>query len=186
MIMQGRAPLRLTRVGLLSLAFAAALVLPGWAAPQGVPPPPPPAAPPQRVETQTPPPPPPAPATTLRRATRQDPPPPPPPPPAAPQRIRVAKTAPDGKGYWVTIGPETLPADGQNLVKTFHDDLDAIQREAEQKSTARRDELIKALQALQEEHTKAGRLDQAIAIRDYLQSGLPQVGWYTFFRKGAR
>ena len=188
MIMQGRAPLRLTRVGLLSLALAAALVLPGWAAPQSAPPPPPP-APPERVQTTQPPPPPPAaaPATAPRRATRQDPPPPPPPPPPpAPQRIRLAKTAPDGKAYWVTIGPETLPADGQDLVKAFHADVDTIQREAEQKTTARRDELIKALQGLQDEHTKAGRLDQAIAIRDYLQSGLPQVGWYTFFRKGAR
>lgn len=98
----------------------------------------------------------------------------------------MARTKPDGKAYWVTIGPESLPADGQDLVKAFHADVDAIQREAEQKSNARRDELIKALQGLQEEHTKAGRLDQAIAIRDYLQSGLPQVGWYTFFRKGAR
>jgi hypothetical protein len=187
MIMQGRAPLRLTRVGLLSLAFAAALVLPGWAAPQSAPPPPPPPAAPERVQTaQTPPPPPPAPATAPRRATRQDPPPPPPPPPP-PHGLRVAKKTPDGKSYWVTIGPQTLPADGQDLVKAFHADLDAIQSEAEQKSNARRDQLIKALQALQEEHTKAGRLDQAVAIRDYLQYGQPHLlGWNYLFRKGGR
>jgi hypothetical protein len=100
----------------------------------------------------------------------------------------VARTSAEGKNYWVTIGPQNLPADGQDLVKAFQADVDAIQREAEQKSNARRDELIKALQALQEEHTKAGRLDQAVAIRDYLQYGQPHLlqGWYYRFSKDGK
>jgi hypothetical protein len=156
MIMQGRAPLRLTRVGLLTIAFAAALVLPGWAAPQDPPPPPPPPAPP--VRAQTPPPPPPAPPPA--RATRQQPPPPPP-------AVRTALPSRALRVHVEDIG--ALPADGQELLKTFNADVEAIEREADQKIEARREALVKALEALQDEHTKAGRLDEALAIRNYLR-----------------
>jgi hypothetical protein len=67
----------------------------------------------------------------------------------------------------------SLPADGQELLKGFNADVDAIQREADQKTAARREALVKELEALQAEHTKAGRLDEAIAIRDFLRAGLP-------------
>jgi hypothetical protein len=178
MIMQGRAPLRLTRVGLLSLAFAAALALPGWAAPQDPPPPPPPAPPaPARVQQPPPPPPPPAQAATTAptRRARQDPPPPPPPP------GWIGQTRKGQLAYW-TGTDERLPADGQELLKVYQTDVEAIQREVDQKIAARRDEVIKALQALQEQHTKAGRLDQAVAIRDYLQAGQPMSPTAIYWR----
>jgi beta-lactamase regulating signal transducer with metallopeptidase domain len=149
MIMQGRAPLRLTRIGLVSLAVAAALVLPAWAAQQDPPPPPPP--PPARVQTPKPPPPPPVPV-------ERD------------QRVRV-QPRPPAKTLTVRINPN-LPADVQELVRGFEAEVDAIQREADQKIAARRESLVKTLEARQDEHTKAGRLDEALAIRDYLRSGL--------------
>jgi hypothetical protein len=80
------------------------------------------------------------------------------------------------------FGLDTLPADSQELLKVYEADVEAIQREVDQRIAARRDEVIKALQALQEQHTKAGRLDQAVAIRDYLQSGQPMSPTATYWR----
>jgi len=43
---------------------------------------------------------------------------------------------------------------------------------------ARRAELVKALQAMQDQYTKAGKLDEAVAIRDYIRSiGSDNIGW---------
>jgi len=64
-----------------------------------------------------------------------------------------------------------LPADGQELVKKFDADREAIEQEADKKIQARRAEFVKALEALQEQYTKAGKLDEAVAIRDYIRSG---------------
>jgi hypothetical protein len=68
-------------------------------------------------------------------------------------------------------GAADLPADGQELAKKFEADRDAIEQEADKKIEARRADLVKALQALQEQYTKAGKLDEAVAIRDYIKSG---------------
>jgi beta-lactamase regulating signal transducer with metallopeptidase domain len=182
MIMQGRAPLRLTRVGLVSLALAAALVLPGWAASQDPPPlpPPPPPAPvavPQNPPTKPPPPPP---------ARVETPKPPPPPPAARAPRLREVVAPPTGRqSLRLHIDrKDELPADGVELVRAFETEVEAIQREADQRVAARHDAVVKALQALQEEHTKAGRLDEAIKIRDYLRAGLPVMARRPIPRKG--
>ena len=45
--------------------------------------------------------------------------------------------------------------------------------EIERRMTERRDAVIKALTDLQEQYTKAGKLDEAVAIRDYLRAGGP-------------
>lgn len=182
MIMQGRAPLRLTTAGLFSLALVAGLTLPGWAASQNPPPPPPPVpvtvrpvAVPPALETP--------PVPTSAQAPRQMPPPPPPVPiqvvPASSQekllRINVVPPTPQ-KPLLVSVGRQGLPAGSQELLNGFETDVDAIRQEADQKTAARREALVKALEALQADHTRAGRLDEALAIRDYLRAGLPGLG----------
>lgn len=67
----------------------------------------------------------------------------------------------------------SLPADGQDLVKNFEAQRDAIQKEADQKIAANQEAAIKALQDLQDKYAKAGKLDEAVAIRDYLRAGGP-------------
>lgn len=64
-----------------------------------------------------------------------------------------------------------LPADGQELLKKFDADREAIEQEADKKVQARRAEFVKALEALQDQYTKAGKLDEAVAIRDYIKAG---------------
>jgi hypothetical protein len=66
-----------------------------------------------------------------------------------------------------------LPAEGQQLLETFEREIDEIQREMERKRDARREALVSELQALQDKFAKAGQLDEAVAIRDYLRSGEP-------------
>jgi hypothetical protein len=45
-----------------------------------------------------------------------------------------------------------------------------IQQDADKKVEARRAEYVKALQALQDQYAKAGKLDEAVAIRDYVKA----------------
>lgn len=66
-----------------------------------------------------------------------------------------------------------LTPEGQKLIQGFETDRDAIQLEADKKVDARREALVKELQALQDQYAKAGKLDEAIAIRDYLKAGGP-------------
>jgi len=87
--------------------------------------------------------------------------------------------------YWNTR--TQLPAEGQQLLTSYNADVDAIYKEIEGKIEARRQAAIKALEALQEQFTKAGKLDEAVAIRDYLRAGGPpadQRVWWTAFNKG--
>jgi beta-lactamase regulating signal transducer with metallopeptidase domain len=189
MIMKGRAPLRLPLAGILALALMAAATLPAWAtgSAQEPPPPPPPAAPaaPIKQGRDVPPPPPPAPATPYR--LQNVPPPPPPaapaapvlrtqnmPPPPPPQRqVRRSVAVPPAKNLRIDLQRSALPQEGRQLIETFTKDREDIQQEAERKLTERRTALIKELEALQEQYTKAGRLDDAVAIRDYLRAGGP-------------
>ena len=112
------------------------------------------------------------------------PPPPPPPPPSAqtPQPTRRVATPP--RYLLKELTRPDLPADGKQLVEAFEKDRQAIHEEAERKLDLRREELVKALEALQEQYTKAGKLDEAVAIRDYLRTG--QVGrdaWFDAYGK---
>ena len=209
MIMKGRVPLRLPLAGVFTIALVAAATLPAWATgQQSAPPPPPrPAAAPPTVKAVPPPPapavqPPAAPAAPRRRAVpvltqaQQAPPASAPTPPSrAKQATAPAKAAPewlvyDQKGYWRAGGFATtkLPAEGQQLVQTYDADVDAIYKEIEQKVEARRQAAIKSLEVLQDQLTKAGKLDEAVAIRDYLRAGGPAAAnspfRFTFFNKG--
>ena len=176
MIMQGRTPLRLTRVGTFTLALVAATTIPGWAASQNPPPPPPP--PPVQTAVR-PAPAPPVPAAVPVPATRQTPPVPRPVPAAAPKpvedvQVKVA-VAPDAVRRYMIVRAPKLPAEGTALVDGFAADREAIEREVAERIEARRLELVASLERLQDEYTKAGKLDEAVAIRDFLRAGLPGV-----------
>jgi beta-lactamase regulating signal transducer with metallopeptidase domain len=187
MIMKGRTALRLPMAGLIALGLMAAATLPAWAtAQQQTPPvPPPPAAPaaparpkPSVEPAPLPPPPPPAVETAVEL---------PPPLPAWPQsgpswRVRpptldgqTGRTRPRAQPSFVyswNYGGE-LPADAQKLIESFNADSKAIREEADRKIDERQETVMKALQTLQEQYTKAGKLDEAVAIRDYLRAGGP-------------
>ena len=169
MIMKGRVPLRLSMGGLVAVALFGAATLPAWAVGARQQPPPPPAAAPQLTSPppQAPTPPPPM-ATS--RSQKPTPPPPPPAPPAADKHVQAP--APP-KIVYVGPRPESLPADVRQIVEGFDKEREAIQKEADDRIAARREAAIKTLQTLQEEYAKAGKLDEAIAVRDYLRAGGP-------------
>jgi beta-lactamase regulating signal transducer with metallopeptidase domain len=174
MIMKGRAAVRLPVVGLFALLFLVAATFPAWAT-----------APGQVVAVQTPPPPP---VRITVKPTDQQ---------LLDEMVRViaevqavvtqtAQPKPKPQPKTVHVRPPLehlvavkladvpdLPAGGQDLIKVFEADRAAIMAEADAKVVARRDVLAKALADLQEEYTKAGKLDEAVAIRDYIRAGLP-------------
>ena len=170
MIMKGRAPLRLPLAGLLALALTAAADVAGVCD--------------RLVAADT------AAATAAagreadsdrKRCHRRL----PLPPPSAqtPNQPRRVATPPPRYLLKELTRPD-LPADGKQLVEAFEKDRQAIHEEAERKLDLRREELVKALEALQEQYTKAGKLDEAVAIRDYLRTG--QVGrdaWFDVYGK---
>jgi hypothetical protein len=73
----------------------------------------------------------------------------------------------------VNLHKNNLPEDGKALLADFETDRQAIEAEIDQKIAARREALVKSLEALQDQYTKAGKLDEAVAIRDYLRAGAP-------------
>ncbi|HUR19243.1 MAG TPA: M56 family metallopeptidase [Vicinamibacterales bacterium] len=179
MIMQGQTSLRLPWVGLGSLALVAAATLPAWASAPQQPPPPPPVVV-RQVPRQSPPPPravrAPLPPTVVLsqprpvlRGRRQE-------VEKAPSAPTLVQAAPTPRFRTFSARKDALPADGQQLLEGFEADTRAIQEEANQKTEARRAAAIKALEALQDRYTKDGKLDEAIAIRDYLRAGGPGTG----------
>ena len=178
MIVNGRASLRLPSAGLVSLALLAAATLPAWATGtdndsqqkpqattqiQAV----------QKTQAEQPKPKPPDKSESKPAVKEQK----------SPTRTVSIKGEPPSvtwiqKGdftarYWLHAQPDTLTDEGQKFVKDYSADLEAIQKEVEAKIEARRAAVIQSLQALQDQYTKAGKLDEAIAIRDYLKAGGP-------------
>jgi beta-lactamase regulating signal transducer with metallopeptidase domain len=204
MIMQGRAPLRLPFVGLFCLAIVAMATLPAWATSQQMPPPPPPPSP---VVVPSPPPPPPAVVTQTtqpRVVVHPTPPAPtrsvqrasvpvvttthaqqtPPTPPSVVTTPRLMRTVDAPRLHFAQA--TSLTEDGQKLVQGFDADREAIQKEVDQKIQARREAVIKELEKLQDQYAKAGKLDEAVAIRDYLRAGGPSATSNIAFRRIAR
>lgn len=195
MIMNGRASLRLPWVGLLCLALVGAATLPAWATggqqpvtqSQTTPPVPvvKPVTPaePVHVERRTLV----HPAVVVERHVQTVPVRPVVvPTPAQPRQAArhvavtpspflqrdVRVTVPE-QSRWVVFShakPAQLTEEGQKLVQAFQTEREAIQVEADKKIQARQDALTKDLQALLDQYTKAGKLDEAVAIRDYLRS----------------
>ena len=184
MIMKGRAPLRLPLAGLLAIALMAGATLPAWATgsqQQPPPPPPPPAAKPAKPEMPPPPPPAAKPAPPGKAVKPEPPAMPPPPPPPQPRTVTVrpprfaGQPVPSRPGtVWLNRSDRSaLPADVRQLVEGYDADREAIQQEADRKIEERRATVVKALEALQDQYTKAGKLDEAVAIRDFLRAGGP-------------
>ncbi len=89
--------------------------------------------------------------------------------------------------YTFVSKPPALTDEGKKLVSDFSTDVEAIYKEIEGKIEARRQEAIRALETLQDQYTRAGRLDEAVAIRDYLKAGGPGSGHISFLRfKGGK
>ena len=194
MIMKGRTPLRLPVTGFVTLALAAALTLPAWASDQQQPPPPPP--PPAPVVKQpAPPPAPPAPGvkavapTPPKVLNRMN-------PPLSPKPVtfkavtagdllqvqRYTVTTKDGKTVTLHVNTKNLPEEARKVVEAGAAEEAAIRASIQQQIEAKHAATVKRLEALQDEYTKAGKLDEAGAIRDFLRSpagmkyGLPLGG----------
>jgi ABC-type uncharacterized transport system auxiliary subunit len=185
MIMNGRASLRLPAAGLLALALLAAATLPAWAtgtaddsqqptqATQQIPvvketqPEQAKSKPVLKSEPKV------KPVTKDEKVTYT----------LAPKVVQKRGVT---QFYAFHVKPETLTDDGQKLVTDYSTDLEAIQKEMQAKLDARREAVIQSLQALQDQYTKAGKLDEAVAIRDYLKAGGPgRVAHFSglFFRQ---
>jgi len=190
MIMKGRAPVRLSLGALLAITLVAGATLPAWAlgaAQQTAPPASVPATTPPTIAQTAPPAvktPPTVVPPTATTATA---------PPAKarpPREMQTPKTAPPGAikaVEWYPSGERAaarLPADGLELVQGFDKERTAILEDAQKKVDARRAEIIKSLEALQDQYTKAGKLDEAIAIRDYLRAGGPSpTGRFAYWER---
>ena len=88
----------------------------------------------------------------------------------------------DGKTYTLHVSTKNLPEEARKVVEAGAAEEAAIRADIQRRIDARHAETVKRLEALQEEYTKAGKLDEAVAIRDYLRSpagmkyGLPLGG----------
>ena len=184
MIMKGRTPLRLPVTGFVTLGLAAALTLPAWAsAGQQQPPPPPPPPVPKVVQKPAPAPPPAPPVKAV--------------PPARPKvglpPVFLAEPEPtlfqryalitkDGKTVTLHVNTKNLPEDARKVVEAGAAEEAAIRADIQRQIDAKHAETVKRLETLQDEYTKAGKLDEAVAIRDFLRSpagmkyGLPLGG----------
>jgi hypothetical protein len=88
---------------------------------------------------------------------------------------------------YVTETSAKLPEDGQEIVKGFDAEREAIQAEAERRIEERRQAVIKALQDLQERYAREGKLDEAVAVRNYLRAGGPGLNvTYAIKSRGIR
>lgn len=186
MIMRAHVPVRLSRLALCTAGLVAALALPAWAQRQA------PAATPQASQPA------PRPGPAATSAERPVTPPIPAESGAVVQQTRgvrasaaqpvpitpVATTARgDGRTFqaaipvdvqYVSSDEADLPSDARELVRKFSQTTAQTRREAEEAIARERSGVIEQLQKMQDAETKAGHLDQALAIRArirVLQSG---------------
>jgi hypothetical protein len=99
------------------------------------------------------------------------------------QLQRYTWTTKDGKAVTLHVNTKNLPEDARKVVEAGAAEEEAIRASIQQQIEAKHAETVKRLEALQDEYTKAGKLDEAVAIRDFLRSpagmkyGLPLGGW---------
>jgi WD40 repeat protein len=72
---------------------------------------------------------------------------------------------------WLVVCPtaipgDELPNDAAKRIKEFEAEVEAIHKKGEAEIQARRNKFIEDLEALKVAYTKAGKLDEAVAIRD--------------------
>jgi beta-lactamase regulating signal transducer with metallopeptidase domain len=164
LIMRAHVPVRLSRTAFCAAAIVAVVVLPAWAQ-QAV-----------TVPRPTPPAPVAAPAPATRTVVR--------PTPRTEQDVivRRATQSPLPLTFTREVPPQGQPADvfyfannealpdaAQALVKSFDESSGQLRREAEEKITRERNALIEQLQKIQDTETKAGHLDEAVAVRNRIR-----------------
>jgi len=142
-IMRDRVPLRLPRFGLVCLLFLAAAAVPTLAQQQN-------RILPVRVEPST--------AGTARAV------------PGTGVAFVPVIPRPD-QSTTTREAPATAAreSDLAKVTETFAQNQAAAVRDAEARIARYRQETIQQLQAMQDAHTRAGRLDEAIAVRDYIR-----------------
>jgi hypothetical protein len=86
----------------------------------------------------------------------------------APEPMRPAPAPPRGMATTAPVEPvqQTLPSDAQRLITRFENDQAQTRREADAKLAQQRSDVVRLLEAVQDSYAKAGRLDEATAVRD--------------------
>lgn len=164
MIMRGRVPFRLSRLGYVSIALVTIAALPAVAQQS--------AAPPDQRVVPTEVRPDPAVHQRLQQLGLE----------VAPEQARTAERRPAqthdeelvalGLRQRVAVDRRqaaALPEDAKKLIDQFGTDEDKILKDADAAIAEKRDQTIKQLQALQDAQTKAGHLDEALAIRSSIR-----------------
>lgn len=179
MVMKGRSSLRLSFAAVCGLVLVGTAALPTWVvAAQSAPPTP------TRVLTQVVPP--------VSQATPSVAPSPRTPPATATRTLvprhtvlrQQATTPAPARRPTVAVPSRTLRVvtegrhanlteEGQALIEALGREQQVIRDEAERRLAEKRDATVKALETLQEQYARAGKLDEAVAIRDYLRAGGP-------------
>jgi beta-lactamase regulating signal transducer with metallopeptidase domain len=164
MIMRDRVSLRLSKVGVISTVLLTLAVLPAWA---------------QRTATTA------VPTADQRPVIMTVP--PSQPIVAVPMEVRpevmtvtIPKQTPRPRIGNVQANA-ALPEDAKKLIDQFNLDQERLRKELDAKVALQRADLIKKLQALQESETKAGHLDEALAIRTRIRQLESGVEWYRGF-----
>jgi len=164
MIMRGRAPFRLSRLGYISIALMTVAALPAVAQQSAAPPDPRVSLP---VEVR----PEPAVDQRLQQLGLQ----------IAPEQARSVERRPartpeelvalglQRRGTIEYQKPAALPDEAKKLIDQFGVDEDKIRQDADAAIAAKRDQTIKQLQAMQDAQTKAGHLDEALTIRSSIR-----------------
>jgi hypothetical protein len=67
------------------------------------------------------------------------------------------------------IAGDELPSDATKRIEAFEAEADSIRKKADAEIRAQREKLLEGLQALQESYSKAGKLDEALAIRQRIK-----------------
>jgi hypothetical protein len=62
-----------------------------------------------------------------------------------------------------------VPADARNLIDEYDKESKALKEKAEQEIKEKREKLIERLKQLQDTYTRAGKLEEAVAIRDTIK-----------------
>jgi beta-lactamase regulating signal transducer with metallopeptidase domain len=104
-------------------------------------------------------------------------------PPQQPARVRAGMFGIESGGesgpiaareLAVDQSPETLPPDAQELIRKFEQDQAEARRELEERIQRDQAQLVRQLKELQDRYTRAGQLDEAVAIRDRIRAMRPQ------------
>lgn len=88
--------------------------------------------------------------------------------------VTIERGGESGSSTWrelaIDRSPETLPPDAQDLIRKFEQDTAEARRAMEERILHGQAELVRQLKELQDRYTRAGQLDEAVAIRDRIRA----------------